>query len=411
MFILVFILTVLAIGWRYPGFLVAATFFGFTAGAIGTWPQSTSVLIVLSIGMLAIKSLMRPVLLSASAIDVCFFVFIGWCCLSAAWQPNGPEALPTAGAFAGSTVLVYILCRQVGGIGELRDRIQEVAVGFCALGVVMTPLAFAAGSFVNGRLFIGSSPPVGLSQPVPYMALSALALVVSIKHYRFVVLLLALLSLSAAAALVAGTGARGALIAAGAGAVVYVLLSGDLRSRFLLLVALVPLGLFALVLIDQVAELQRGLIDRLFDFGSYGSTQDLSSLARYDRYRFAWYLFEKSPLVGVGLGGYSALSGYEYPHNLFLEVGATTGLIGLFAMLATIVAALVKVSELIRGPDRSRTALLVALFVAGFVHQQVSFELAQAKGLFLIGMIAGLVPQTRNLAQSSARQMPGVNPH
>lgn len=411
MFVLVFIVAVLAIGWRYPGFLVSATFFGFTAGAIGAWPQSTSVLILLSIGMLVLKSLTRPVLVSASAIDVCFFIFIGWCCLSAAWQPNGPDALPTAGAFAGSTVLVYTLCRQVGGIGELRDRILEVAVGFCVLGVVVTPLAFAAGSFVNGRLFIGSSPPVGLSQPVPYVALSALALLVSIKSHRLAVLTLVVLSLGAAVALAAGTGARGALIAAGAGALIYILASGDLRSRFFVLLALVTLGLMALLLADQVAELQRGLVDRLFDFGSYGSTQDLSSLARYERYRFAWYLFEKSPLIGVGLGGYSALSGYEYPHNIFLEVGSTTGLIGLVAMLATVVAALVKVSELIRAPDRPRVALLLALFAAGFVHQQVSFELAQAKGLFMVGMIAGLVPQRQRLVQSPKRHFSGASSH
>lgn len=391
---MLFIAGALLLGWRYPGTLVAAAFYGFTVGAVGASPQATTILVILAVVMLAVRSLRGSIVIAVTPVDVAFLLFIGWCCLSTAWQPIGGQALASAAGFASSTISVFLLCRMVGSFGDFGRRVVEIAVGFCLCGALLTPLAFEAGVFTNGRLFIGNSPPVGLSQPIPYVALSAVALVVSNKQFRFFPTALALLGLTAAIAMGAATGVRGALLATGSGVVAFIVLSGGLRSRFATLVVLLSFGLLALPLLGQVTEIERGLLDRLLDFDSYGSTQDLSSLARYDRYRFSWYLFERNPFAGVGLGGFTALSGYEYPHNLFLEVAAKTGLFGLTLLGATLFAAAARARRLLASEDRWRAAFFVALLVVALVHQQFSFELAQGKGLFLVGVLAGWRPRS-----------------
>jgi len=396
-----FVTASLLIGWRYPGMLVAAAFYGFTVGAIGGTPQATTIFVSLAVAMLMLKSLRPAMIFTVTPIDITFLLFVGWCCLSATWQPNGNQAVATSFGFASSTISIFLLFRVLGGLGDFGRRIVEMTVGFCLFGIVLTPLAFEAGVYAYGRLFIGNSPPVGLSQPIPYVALSALALVVSVRRNRLATIALAVAALSAAVAMGAATGVRGALLATGAGVGAFLAVSGGVRSRFYTVLTLLGIGLLALLLVDQMTEIEHGLLDRLLDFGRYGSTQDLSSLARYDRYRFAWYAFEHNPVAGVGIGGFTALSGYEYPHNLFLEVASKTGIVGLTLLGATLLATAARARMLLATEERWKAALFVALLVAAFVHQQFSFELAQGKGLFLIGLLAGWRPH-------ASRQMAGT---
>lgn len=385
----VFVAAAVILAWRFPGMAVPAAFYGFTAGAVGAFPQATLILVVLLVGILGIKSLARPLTLTVSAIDVCFFLFIGWCCISTAWQPNGGEAFSTATYFASNTIAIYLLFRLAGGMGEFRERVLEMAAGFCVFGTVLTPLALGSGIYNYGRLFVGNSTPVGLAQPVPYLLLSSLAMIVAVKRHRLLMSLVVLLPLSAAFAMGAGTGTRGALLAAGAGLIAFVALSGSLTSTMITIAALAALALVALVVTGQIAEIQRGLVDRLLDFGSYGGAQDLSSLARYEHYRFAWYLFEKNPIAGVGLGGYSTFTGLEYPHNLFLEVAAKTGAVGLVLLAVLLLAVISGTRAMLSVEERIPAAIFSAFLVVALVHQQVSFDLAQGKGIYLVGVLAG----------------------
>jgi O-antigen ligase len=63
------------------------------------------------------------------------------------------------------------------------------------------------------------------------------------------------------------------------------------------------------------------------DYGSVGYRQDA--------WRDAYQMFLDHPLWGVGVGNWQFFSGVgqiQYPHNMFLELGAETGLPGLVAM-------------------------------------------------------------------------------
>jgi oligosaccharide repeat unit polymerase len=57
-----------------------------------------------------------------------------------------------------------------------------------------------------------------------------------------------------------------------------------------------------------------------------------SVTTRISMYNLAWVLWKSSPVFGVGPGGFgTAFSGEDvrsYPHNIFLELGTDTGLVG-----------------------------------------------------------------------------------
>jgi len=57
--------------------------------------------------------------------------------------------------------------------------------------------------------------------------------------------------------------------------------------------------------------------------------EGLSTTERLEQYSLAENLFFQSPLLGVGAKGFEQLTGWGYPHNIFIEVAVENGLIGL----------------------------------------------------------------------------------
>lgn len=94
------------------------------------------------------------------------------------------------------------------------------------------------------------------------------------------------------------------------------------------------------------------------------------------------------PILGTGAGGYNALTGDHYPHNWFLELFAEGGAIALtlgIVMLALVAAGLWRWRQYL-DPG------MVGAFVLFFLFAQFSGELFDARGLFLMAVIA-LMPR------------------
>jgi putative inorganic carbon (HCO3(-)) transporter len=128
-------------------------------------------------------------------------------------------------------------------------------------------------------------------------------------------------------------GSRGGLLALGLALVFFILLQ---RRK---IVWLIPTGFIVVVmLITMPVSLQQrvGLMPSEKDDGS-----DSSAERRMTYQVFGWELFHEYPILGVGLDGFSeAYSHSEYrflvvsgeqrlAHNMYLEIGIGTGLIGL----------------------------------------------------------------------------------
>jgi len=71
---------------------------------------------------------------------------------------------------------------------------------------------------------------------------------------------------------------------------------------------------------------------------SLNNAKNVSVNNRLKLYSDAWQLFKNKPLFGIGTGGFQT-GEYNYPHNIFLEIAAENGLLGLiifFGFLFTI---------------------------------------------------------------------------
>jgi O-antigen ligase len=126
-----------------------------------------------------------------------------------------------------------------------------------------------------------------------------------------------------------------------------------------------------------------------------GSGEGLSSNGRTQLWGTAQTTFTQHPLTGIGTGGFDALAPLDvYPHNLFLEVAAELGVLGLIALAAFVLStmyAIVRAVRLAPAGDHGDVALAAALFVAALVNAQVSGDITTNDGVWLTaGLVLGV---------------------
>lgn len=142
-----------------------------------------------------------------------------------------------------------------------------------------------------------------------------------------------------------------------------------------------------------------------------GSGEGLSSNGRSQLWGAAESAFQAHPLTGVGTGGFASIRPLDvYPHNLFLEVAAELGILGLIPLVVMLMAAMAAVVRGYRAApvdERAHVAVAAALFLAAFVNAQVSGDIGTNSGLWLsIGLIYGITSRygaTRSRALSQLR--------
>ncbi len=160
---------------------------------------------------------------------------------------------------------------------------------------------------------------------------------------------------------------RGALFALGAGMAVWLTLY---RRWFL---PLIPIGLLVVLYLNQ---LYGGPPPAQFIYGKIGTVTGGTLIERQDMWFQAVYLIRQSPWVGIGLGAYSRIAPYAWPyspsqpasliaphaHNLFLQVALDTGILGLAAFVALLIAALASAWRTFR--RRSERDLAIGVMAA-----------------------------------------------
>ena len=107
-----------------------------------------------------------------------------------------------------------------------------------------------------------------------------------------------------------------------------------------------------------------------------------------------------SPLYGYSLGAFSYLANNAadmYPHNMFLEIGVNTGLIGLALFVFGVVPiGLSAIKRAWLNYNDWQTAFIVAAMADIFIRMQVSLSVTQGKLLFLLlGVSVSLIQKDR----------------
>jgi len=115
----------------------------------------------------------------------------------------------------------------------------------------------------------------------------------------------------------------------------------------------------------------------------------LTFAERYDSGRAgisdrALALGRESPLFGAGLNSFAVRTGFVHPHNVFLEIFAEGGAIGLGLFLFMLAAVIGTFWKQRAALDPSSVAAFALIFVAC----QFSGDLYDSRGLFLFPMLA-----------------------
>jgi O-antigen ligase len=171
------------------------------------------------------------------------------------------------------------------------------------------------------------------------------------------------------------------------------------------IVAVSALAVVAVVTLVPPEATQRSL-------SIFQTTQEAGNTSRFLLWHEAIQAFASSvphTLVGVGTGGYAALSQYgaNYPHNLVVEVGSELGILGLIALAAFVISVVARLLGLLSrgGEDAGWSGLLLTLFMFSLVNAQFSGDVPYNADLWLWGGLAsGLAAAARAGAYQRARQ-------
>ena len=118
--------------------------------------------------------------------------------------------------------------------------------------------------------------------------------------------------------------------------------------------------------------------------------KDLSTVYRFELWNQAVQDFLKSPILGIGTGGFACTLGgiFQtgiYPHDIILEIGAENGAIGIL-LLSFIIYAVMKTYK--KTKKSYQSILLMQLVVFSFLGNLVSYSYAINKNLyFSVGLL------------------------
>jgi O-antigen ligase len=262
-----------------------------------------------------------------------FAAWGGWLLLSCYWAPVDTRL----SSYATDLVLLLAL---VGACWAVANRIHPRAVQaiwwwlFFA-GLVYMAAALVEGPGAQGRYSALGGGPNVFVRVMALATLAALFLAITRRQYW---------ALAGVPVFVVGvflSGSRGGVVSLAAVSLIgAVPLARRMSPR--LRGALVLLGgsgtLLAVFFVNPTWF--TGLSDR---FVQQTLVEKYDS-GRSDILEGAWQLFTEYPVAGAGLDGYYGLighlAGWEYPHNLVLATAAEGGVIGLFAFVCALVAAI-----------------------------------------------------------------------
>ena len=241
------------------------------------------------------------------------------------------------------------------------------------------------------RISIPGANPIQVSRYLAIGAAMMIALLIRNKpsqslHY-FSILFMILLSIIL-------SGSRGPLVSIIIGSIVYAILYERKHSSRIFGYGILAIG----TIITLLLLLPESLTQRFFDIsqGSVIMTQQgvrrISTIAT--RFEFwsmslqAWFSSITSFFIGLGAGGFSSLfiwrDWHWYPHNLFFEIIAELGLIGLIIGVLFIIKSYQIINKGIqRGSFTDHSALWVAGTVVMFIAAQFSGDINDNRILWM----------------------------
>ena len=284
-----------------------------------------------------------------------------------------------------------------------------VGVATACYGAVLISTGAASGANYDRLSLDDSIDPIGLGRAMGTVILVLVFYFVRARRARM--RLLAMAAVLPAAVVLIGSGSRGPLLGLVVGLPVLVIgLAGQpasLRRAIVAIGATAVGGAIAIVTVVPPAVAGRVL-------SIFGSTEQQGELSRYALWSDAitiWSRDAATALVGVGTGGYAALTQYRgtlYPHNLLIETGVELGVVGVLVLLIGLAWTFSRAYALTRVPGEAGAfgAYLLAVLAMDVVTAQFSGDMPYNADIWVTtGLIVGLAA---DVARRRASPLPAA---
>lgn len=275
------------------------------------------------VGLLAIARINKSIRLLPRLTPVIFFVL---CMLPSAASLGHSEY--SHGKLLKLITLTFPVASAIGLSTDSLSRLRALFLLLGASGVLACGLALSTGpsSTEYGRFAVGDDVlALGYPAATSIVVLGGMLITAQGRKTWKIPLLLTV------ALVMLASGSRGPLLGSIIALLVGILYSRGRRSGGLLWLTF--LGMTITALWSWIPQVSR---DRLL----HSNLEATSISARLELYRLATNAFLDNPLFGVGFGAFQERTGaaFVYPHNIFAEVAAETGLAGLVGLLILLIS-------------------------------------------------------------------------
>jgi O-antigen ligase len=366
---------------------------GGSGEALFCWEPRFWLVLVIAFGTLVVASQeSRSHTSVRTFVPLAMLVFLAYTVTTICWTIDVDLALDKCYEAVLLFVLVGCLsvCCRFCGFDQLRFGFWLTFVALATLMALSATLSFG-----SDRLAVFGGGPIVFGRNMGLMLLGLLYLRSRLPRLGTAVWvpIAALASL-----LIAMSGSRGALLAAVVGGLTYVLIDRLTWSRKLVLVGVA--GGLVLLMLDQTTLGRRA--QETFRYRVMKLTvEDQYTSGRDDLYHGALELAQENPILGCGLAGFRAVWG-TYPHNIFLEVFAESGVVGGALLLGLLVTAAFSLKRNWRCVDRATLAAFCHIFVAA----QFSGDLFDSRGVFVLLILAAVPLESdgsRNVCRAASQ--------
>jgi O-antigen ligase len=286
-----------------------------------------------------------------------------------------------------------------------------IGVATAAYGTLLIVTGSASGANTDRLSLDDSIDPIGLGRAMGSVILVLIFFFIRAEKAR--TRLLCLAAVLPAAVVLIGSGSRGPLLGVMVGLPVLIIglaaQPAALKRAVFAIAAVVIGGAIAIATVVPA-----GVSSRVLSI--FGSTEQAGELSRYALWSDAisiWSRGAKTALIGVGTGGYAALTAYPptfYPHNLLLETGVELGVVGVLVLVIGLgwIASRAYGMTRVPGEQGAFSAYLLALLSMDFVTAQFSGDLPYNADLWVTsGLVVGLAA---DVARRRARAAPLAEP-
>lgn len=319
--------------------------------------------------------------------------------LSALYSPEIGTGIKKSGSLILLCIGYYFAGRFLASNTVFRERyVFDLGISALILTLVFGYLSVGLQES-SARLLLGGGSAVGFSQMIDIAAGFSLFYLVSASGRHAWAKQLVMLTLFVGVmTLLLFNATRGSVVSLVFAACVYLaalILQWKPGGRYLsrtMFLGFIMLGVFVILIqfSTQSGSLLYGLERLAMNFGPSGIQGDTSVTVRFLLFAKAMEMFAESPLFGLGVGSFTWNGFSSYPHNVFMELLAETGLI------TTAVFTLILTRTSWMGFRLFKYYLPEATIIAGLffvlvAHQQLSFALWMARTMFFaMGAIVSL---------------------